>query len=79
MPDPQSLLQNIAEALCEKPEAINIVQTKDDNGVTLLLYVDPQDLGRMIGKAGANASAIRTLLRAMQKDSSRISFKVDKQ
>lgn len=52
-------------SIVERPEDIKIERTVDEKGVLLQLTVHPDDLGRVIGKAGANAQSLRTLLRAL--------------
>jgi len=45
-----------------KPEHIQVEVTKDEMGVLYMVKVDPSDVGIIIGKAGTNAEAIRTLV-----------------
>lgn len=72
------LVRCIAEAMCERPEDIEIDRTIDERGVLIKLYVDKYDLPRIIGKGGETANAIRVLLRALgSKNDARYSFKVD--
>lgn len=71
-------IQQIAEALCQYPEDIKIVGTLDERGVLLKLTVAKEDLGRIIGKGGENATAIRLLLRALgSRHNARYALKVD--
>lgn len=61
----QEFLEYIVGAIVDKPEAVAINRTVDERGVLLELAVDPEDMGKIIGKAGATAKAIRTLLRVL--------------
>ncbi len=61
----QEFLEYIVGAIVDKPETIKINRTIDDRGVLLELSVDPEDMGKIIGKAGATAKSIRTLLRVL--------------
>jgi predicted RNA-binding protein YlqC (UPF0109 family) len=58
-----NLLEMIVKNLVEKPEDVR-VETKDDElGTLLTLHVAPQDMGKVIGKTGTTAGAIRTIIR----------------
>ena len=60
-----------------KPDAVSIERTIDEKGVLLELTVDPEDLGRVIGKRGGTAQSIRTLLRALgTKNDARYNLKI---
>ena len=73
----QQFVEYIAKTLSAKPEAVNIERTVDERGVLLKLSVDPEDLGRIIGKGGQTAQAIRTLLRALGiKDNAHYNLKI---
>lgn len=73
-----NLVRNIAEALCEYHDQIEIKDSIDERGVLIQLYVSPSDLPRVIGKGGETANAIRMVLRALgQLHNARYSFKVD--
>jgi hypothetical protein len=58
-------LDFLIKQLVEYPEDVRIEKTIDEKGVLLELIVNKADLGRVIGKKGANAQSIRTLLRAL--------------
>jgi len=71
-------VRNVLEPLCEKPEAMTIDHTIDEKGVLLTLKVAKEDVGRVIGKAGANAQAVRSLLHTLGgKDQARYSLKIE--
>ncbi len=58
------LAEYIAKALVEKPEEVEVIQTRaGSRGVRLQMHVAKEDMGRIIGKGGRVANAIRLLLR----------------
>ncbi len=59
-----ALLDFLVKKLVAKPEAVAIELHPDDRGAVLELKVDPDDLGKVIGRAGRVAQALRTLVRA---------------
>lgn len=65
MSDDTELLRFIIKAIVAYPDKVWIDRTTDERGVLLTVEVNPADLGRVIGKRGATAQAIRTLLRAL--------------
>jgi uncharacterized protein len=58
------LLEFLAKALVSKPEAVRVETVEDDRGPVIELEVDPEDLGKVIGRGGRVAQALRTLVRA---------------
>jgi predicted RNA-binding protein YlqC (UPF0109 family) len=58
------LVAVIARALVDQPDAVNVRKTEEDDNVTIELTVAPEDLGKVIGKQGRTARAIRSLLSA---------------
>jgi predicted RNA-binding protein YlqC (UPF0109 family) len=73
----QEFLEYVVGAIVDKPEAVKINRTVDERGVLLELTVDPEDMGKIIGKAGATAKAIRTLLRVLgAKSDARFNLKI---
>ena len=62
----KDLLISIAQGLVEEPDAVTVtVDEPDDEGVTVYhLHVSENDMGRVIGKQGRIAKAIRTVMRA---------------
>ena len=61
---PEELIRFIAQELVQKPDAIEINQRDAGRTSIYTLHVDSDDVGRMIGKQGRVANAVRTLLRA---------------
>jgi hypothetical protein len=73
----QEFLEYVVGAIVDKPEAVSIKRTIDERGVLLELTVDPEDMGKIIGRAGATAKAIRTLLRVLgAKHDARFNLKI---
>jgi predicted RNA-binding protein YlqC (UPF0109 family) len=61
----KEFLEYVARALVEKPDAVWVEAEEEDDEVILTLGVDPDDMGRVIGRDGRIANAIRSLLRVM--------------
>jgi predicted RNA-binding protein YlqC (UPF0109 family) len=73
----QQFVEFVVKSLVTKPDAVVIERRIDEKGVLLELTVDPEDLGRVIGKRGATAQSIRTLLRALgTKNDARYNLKI---
>jgi len=73
----QQFVEFIIKSLVSKPEAVIVERRIDEKGVLLELTVDPEDLGRVIGKRGATAQSVRTLLRALgTKNDARYNLKI---
>lgn len=60
----KELVEEIAKALVDKPEQVQVRAVEGEQVTVLELRVDPQDLGKVIGRQGRTAKAIRTLLGA---------------
>ncbi len=54
----------IAQALVEKPEAVDVREVENEDSIVIELRVDPDDMGKVIGKQGRIAKAIRTVVKA---------------
>ncbi len=73
----QQFIEYIVKSLVSKPDNVLIERRIDEKGVLLELTVDAEDLGRVIGKRGATAQSLRTLLRALgTKNDSRYNLKI---
>lgn len=73
----QQFVEYIVKSLVSKPDAVVVARRIDEKGVLLELTVDPEDLGRVIGKRGATAQSLRTLLRALgTKNDARYNLKI---
>jgi uncharacterized protein len=60
----KELLEFIARELVENPDAVEVNEVHDDRGILLQLTVDPEDMGKVIGKGGRTARAIRQVVKA---------------
>ena len=58
------LVNFIARALVEKPDAVDVREVENDDSIVIELRVDPDDMGKVIGKQGRIAKAIRTVVKA---------------
>lgn len=73
----QQFIEYIVKSLVGNPDAVKVERTIDEKGVLLELTVDPEDLGRVIGKRGATAQSLRSLLRALgTKNDARYNLKI---
>ncbi|MEY4440743.1 MAG: hypothetical protein RLY49_369 [Candidatus Parcubacteria bacterium] len=74
----QVFLEQVVKALVDKPEKVEINRTVDEMGVLLTLKVDQEDMGKIIGRDGNTAKAIRTLLRVVgMKNNARVNLKIN--
>ncbi|MBU1202641.1 KH domain-containing protein [Patescibacteria group bacterium] len=70
-------LETVVKALVEKPEDVVVERNIDERGVLLTLKVNPEEMGKIIGKQGQTARALRTLLRIIgNKNNSYVNLKV---
>ncbi len=60
----EDVLEFVAKQLVDHPDDVRIEAEEDDREVVLNLYVHDEDLGKVIGKRGRTAKAIRTLVKA---------------
>ena len=60
----KELVEVIANALVDSPEDVVVTETEDEKQIVLNLTVAPEDMGKVIGKQGRIAKAIRTVVRA---------------
>lgn len=73
----KEFVEYVVRALVSSPDAVSVRRSVDDMGVLLELTVDPADMGKVIGKAGATAKSIRTLLRVLgAKNDARVNLKI---
>ncbi|MBA2476436.1 MAG: KH domain-containing protein [Actinobacteria bacterium] len=61
---PAELLTELARRLVDEPEAVRVEQTVRDDDIVLRLHVAPADIGKVIGRKGRIARALRALVRA---------------
>jgi predicted RNA-binding protein YlqC (UPF0109 family) len=73
----QQFVEYIVKSVVGHPEDVSIERIIDEKGVLLQLTVNPEDLGRVIGKKGSTAQSLRTLLRALGvKNDARYNLKI---
>ncbi len=73
----KQFLEYVVKELVDHPEAVNVNRTVDEMGVLLTLDVHAEDMGKIIGRQGATAKAIRTLLRVVgMKNNARVNLKI---
>jgi predicted RNA-binding protein YlqC (UPF0109 family) len=73
----QQFIEFVVKSIVGNPDAVVVERRIDEKGVLLELTVDPEDLGRVIGKRGATAQSLRTLLRALgTKNDARYNLKI---
>ena len=58
------LVKYIATSLVDKPEAIDVREVENEENIVIELRVDPEDMGKVIGKQGRIAKAIRSVVKA---------------
>lgn len=74
----QQFLESLVKALVDHPESVKIKRTVDEMGVLLTLDVHAEDMGKIIGRSGNTAKAIRTLLRVVgMKNDARVNLKIN--
>jgi uncharacterized protein len=78
MPDmDKEFVEYVVKALVGHPDDVQVKRSVDDMGVLLELSVNPEDMGKVIGKAGATAKSIRTLLRVLgSRNDARVNLKI---
>ncbi len=73
----QQFVEYIVKSLVGHPDDVIVERIIDEKGVLLSLTVNPEDLGRVIGKRGITAQSLRTLLRALgTKNDARYNLKI---
>lgn len=74
----QQFVEYIIKSLVGHPDDVVVERQIDEKGVLLTLTVNPEDLGRVIGKRGVTAQSLRTLLRALgTKNDARYNLKIE--
>lgn len=71
-------LEFVVKALVDHPESVSVAHRTDEMGVLLTLDIHSEDMGKVIGRSGNTAKALRTLLRVVgMKESARINLKIN--
>lgn len=74
----KELVEVLAKALVDYPDQVIVAQTESEKTVHLQLTVAPEDMGKVIGKQGKIANAIRTIVKAAAvKDGRRVHVDID--
>lgn len=75
----KELVELIVKRLVNHPEDVEISEVENENNVEILVKLDPDDMGKVIGKNGRTATAIRTVTRTCAKKSNkRVDVKFDR-
>src|SRR3989338_5592499 len=78
MEQDHAFLEFVVKSLVDNPDAVVVVRTVDEMGVLLTLTVHPDDMGKIIGKSGKTAEALRILLRVVgMKHNARVNLKIN--
>ncbi len=74
----REFLEYLIKALVDHPDDVKVERKVDEMGVLLSLTVNPEDMGQVIGRAGATARAIRSLVRIVGlKNHARVNLKIE--
>lgn len=74
----QQFLEYVIKSLVDNPDDVKINRSVDEMGVLLTLSVNKDDMGKVIGRSGATAKAIRTVLRVVgMKNEARVNLKIE--
>ncbi len=74
----QEFVEFVVKSLVDNPDSVKTDRVIDERGVLITLDVDPKDMGMIIGREGATAKAIRTLLRVVgAKNNARVNLKIN--
>jgi hypothetical protein len=60
----KELLEYLARELVDEPDEVRVEEAEDERGIVLTLRVGPDDMGKVIGRGGRTARAIRTVMKA---------------
>lgn len=78
MADDKAFLEYVVKALVDNPDDVKIDRTVDEMGVLITMTVNSLDMGKIIGRQGNTAKAIRTLLRVIgMKNNARVNLKIN--
>jgi len=73
----EKFIEDLVKSIVDNPDDVKTDRTIDERGVLIQLYVNPEDMGKIIGKEGKTAKAIRTLLRVFgAKNDARLNLKI---
>ena len=60
----KDLVEFLVQELVDEPDAVSVIEEYDERGPRYRIHVAPEDMGKVIGRAGRTAKAIRTIVRA---------------
>ena len=73
----RELVEFIAKSLVDKPDAVSVTEVEGSQSLVIELKVAPEDMGKIIGKQGRIAKALRTLVKAAAtKDNKRVIIEI---
>ncbi len=74
----QEFLEYLVKSIVDHPDDVKVDRKVDELGVLLILKVNAQDMGQVVGRQGATAKAIRSLLRIVGiKNNARVNLKIE--
>lgn len=77
MPKDQEFVDYVVKALVDHPDEVRTERSVDEMGVLVTLHLNPEDMGKVIGRDGQTAKALRTLLRVVgAKSRARVNLKI---
>lgn len=73
----QEFVEYVVKSIVDHPDDVKVERTVDEMGVLITLSVNPEDMGQVIGRQGATAKSVRTLLRVIgAKNNARVNLKI---
>ncbi|MFC1618013.1 KH domain-containing protein [Patescibacteria group bacterium] len=74
----QEFVEYVVKSIVDHPDDVKTERRVDEMGVLITLHVNPEDMGQIIGRSGATAKSIRTLLRTIgAKNNARVNLKIE--
>ncbi len=74
----QEFVEYVVKSIVDHPDDVQVQRTIDEMGVLITLTVHPDDMGQVIGRQGATAKSVRTLLRVIgAKHNARVNLKIN--
>lgn len=74
----QDFIEFVVKAIVNNPDDVKTERKVDEMGVLIILKVNPEDMGTLIGRAGSTAKAIRTLVRIVGlRNNARVNLKIE--
>lgn len=71
-------VEYVVKSIVDHPDDVKLDRTIDEMGVLITLTVNPEDMGQIIGRQGATAKSIRTLLRVIgARNNARVNLKIN--